>query len=1177
MRVAVRSWLIRGLILAGVAVLAALGWVANSWVSPERVREQVIAHLNEQFDGVDVHVGSARMRILGGIAVGDLRLVRRGAPPDQPFLVVPAAVLYHDKEQLNRGRLVIKKVELENPQLHLERSPAGVWNVSELLRPGPADRPVPTFVARGAVVTVTDHVPGGLPPLRFTDARVTLLNDPLPVLILHAQATAEGYGPAEIRARLNRVTRYASVGVDLPAFPLGPVAAAVAERFAPDLAPHVAKLTAAAAVKADLTYAPDATPAWRHDVRVDVKDGRFDHPDLPWPVEKIAVKVRSVDGRVKVEEATAKIGNAALKLALETRHDSTVRGPTPAPLPLTGSATGGIGSDPDAFARLEEHVQRAEATVTGVALDDALFARLGDLGAKLKRMFAPTGTVEVGYKFTREAAGWRREFEVRPQSAGVTYERFKYPVADVLGSVRRTVTHAGAETTLVDLRGKATGQTVTVKGQLTGNGPDPGVNLRIAGTNVPLDEAIIAALPGKFPPLVRQFRATGRADFVAEIVQQPGVNLSDNEFRVELHDGTLNYTQFPYLLRKVKGRMVVRVASTDPTRPVRPGEPLRELPDSDELTLDGFTGTHGGATVWLHGSKRPITGSANKKLLLHIGGSGCGVDDDLKAALGGVKLDGVWGTFAPRGTLTFAADVEVIDRPASPGRPQDETAFNPATDLKLTFNFSGPTVIPAFFPYEMTDLSGWLEYKNGRLDLAHFAGRHGEARLKLAAGEVRFYPDGAVWANLGGVDVKPFVADAALVKAFPGKLRAAFEELKLRGGAELSLKHLVVLTPPDAAPGAAMPPPEPLPVGPAAVNPVSPLRSNGVWPPLAPSSLLGKGVGGFGSARPIARGQAAASPPPDPVVYWDAELKLAGAALDTGVAWDDLFGAVACRGRYEGTHLGLVRGNIWLDRATVARQPVTGIKGHARATAQRPDPARPGQYLPIELEFADLSADLFHGAVGGEARVVVAEPVRYELWLAATDVQLEEVARHYKLGTDADLKGVAQAQLRLFNRPDPKTGTWATEGTGKIDVPAGRMYNLPVLLDLVKVLKLQAPDKTAFEEAHAVFRVQGDRIKVDQLDLIGKAVCVGGSGELDATGEYVRFEFYTLGSQILARLVNTPVGDLTAFLSKNLFQIRMTREGGELKYRPEPIPVVTDPIRAVMDRLKIRAGRPAAK
>lgn len=240
---------------------------------------------------------------------------------------------------------------------------------------------------------------------------------------------------------------------------------------------------------------------------------------------------------------------------------------------------------------------------------------------------------------------------------------------------------------------------------------------------------------------------------------------------------------------------------------------------------------------------------------------------------------------------------------------------------------------------------------------------------------------------------------------------------------------------------------------------------------------------------------------------------------------------------------------------------------------QQPDPARPGEFLPPAVEFRDLHGGLFHGAVGGEARVVLADPPQYQLLLTAADVQLDEVARHYDLGSDADLKGVAQGKVLLYNRPDPRNGRWVTAGEGTVDVPNGRMYNLPVLLDLVKVLKLQAPDKTAFEEAHATFRVAGDRVHVDQLDLIGKALCVGGSGELGTDGRYVHFEFYTVGSQLLARLVNTPVGDLTAFLSRNLFRIRLTREDGKLKYTPEPVPVLTDPARALLERVRKRTGK----
>jgi hypothetical protein len=533
---------------------------------------------------------------------------------------------------------------------------------------------------------------------------------------------------------------------------------------------------------------------------------------------------------------------------------------------------------------------------------------------------------------------------------------------------------------------------------------------------------------------------------------------------------------------------------------------------------------------------------------LHIVGEQCPTDEHLKATLAALKVGLIWNTFSPQGKVSFSANLELLERAAPANQPDLDVPLNPASDLYLSLDFSKVTVTPSFFRYELNDFSGWLEYKDGRVKLARLSAKHGESRAKLASGELLFYPDGMIWANLGKLEVKPLIADDAFIKALPGKLGSGVDELKLKGGAELMVNQLVVRTFPDAP-------------GPRVIGPDVKQVTHSLYETQQPQNVDPTG-------QPPA--VPAPTPQPDPVVYWELEVKLLGASLDTGVAWEHVNGRIDCQGIYESTHVGQIRGDLWVDSTSIAGQPVTRIGGRFGADPQKPNPLKAGEFFPTELAFTHLTGNLFHGTLGGEARVALASPVRFNLWLTASDVQLDEVEKHYKLdksGSNAALKGIAQAQLRLYNRPDPSNGKLIIEGSGSIDVPTGRMYNLPILLDLVKLIKFEAPDKTAFEEAHAVFRIMGDRVKVDQIDLIGRAVCLGGSGEFDTSGNYVKFDFYTIISKVLAMMMNTPIGDLGKFLSKEMLVIRLTRENGELKYKSIPVPLVSEPVQALADRV----------
>ena len=60
-----------------------------------------------------------------------------------------------------------------------------------------------------------------------------------------------------------------------------------------------------------------------------------------------------------------------------------------------------------------------------------------------------------------------------------------------------------------------------------------------------MDDALVAAFPPKYAEMIRRFRAAGRGDFVAEIVQKPGVNLCENEFRIDVRDAHAELQRVP--------------------------------------------------------------------------------------------------------------------------------------------------------------------------------------------------------------------------------------------------------------------------------------------------------------------------------------------------------------------------------------------------------------------------------------------------------------------------------------------------------------------------------------------------------------------------------------------------------------------------------------------------------
>src|SRR5262245_29486606 len=184
-----RVWLFRSIVCTVFTAAGVFGWLVYLQTNSAAVRAKVIEQVQVDFPGVDVQIGSAWIRPLGGLWLRDVKLFRR-EDPSHPFLIIPSATVYHDKEQMAQGRLVVRKVELTQPTIRLRRDAEGNWNLPALPKAGKGDGPVPMLVVRQGTVVYEDRSGGQVrPPLELRDVQLTVINDPLPRINFQGQGT----------------------------------------------------------------------------------------------------------------------------------------------------------------------------------------------------------------------------------------------------------------------------------------------------------------------------------------------------------------------------------------------------------------------------------------------------------------------------------------------------------------------------------------------------------------------------------------------------------------------------------------------------------------------------------------------------------------------------------------------------------------------------------------------------------------------------------------------------------------------------------------------------------------------------------------------------------------------------------------------------------------------------
>jgi hypothetical protein len=151
------------------------------------------------------------------------------------------------------------------------------------------------------------------------------------------------------------------------------------------------------------------------------------------------------------------------------------------------------------------------------------------------------------------------------------------------------------------------------------------------------------------------------------------------------------------------------------------------------------------------------------------------------------------------------------------------------------------------------------------------------------------------------------------------------------------------------------------------------------------------------------------------------------------------------------------------------------------------------------------------------------------------------------------------------------TGTGHTRnllnGKGTIRLTEADVYELPVMLSMLKILSIRPPDQNAFSDAQIDYRIVGEHFYFDRIVFHGDAVSLRGSGDMNLQSQ-INLTFYGLVGR--GELEIPVVKQVVRAASQQLMLIRV---GGTLQVpepRQEALPALNQALQQIRNELENR-------
>ncbi len=1053
----------------------------------DEIRRQVERRLAEHYRDFDVRVGSARFDADRGIAIGGLTLTSK--TPDgtsQPVLGIEEMYLAGKMrmDQLVVGQMQIDDVMVRGAKLRLVRDTNGQWNARALLPLPHFGKQSPRVKIEDASGTIEDAASPAAKPwsisgvnLALTPAEATASAD-ADAKRFSLEGTMTGLPAKEIQLK-------GEIGTGSGAFDM--TVTALGFEVSPEILANLPSAVTAklrgveASGRADLAVrvartAADAAIGWSASFKVD--RGRVQHPMLPEALADVGFAGHADPNHLVVDHLIGKCGSATISAAIDRAGWSEG-----APLGLA-------------------------VKVVGLTVDERFQAGLPETYARIWDRFKPKGLIDAEARLSFDGEKWRPVLAADCRGISLTdAEKFPYMLEQTTGRVEYHPAEPGrADRLTLDLTGVGGGRPVKVEvdltnlarpeaeGITTGTGvasaigpqeqsghaagyrgvrgardregppPHPIGFVKVSGTDIPIHEQLLAALPPNAQPFVRSLQPQGTVDFLfraewkdasqsrAEVLQE-----------VRLKDCRIQFARFKYPLQRVRGLAVAnnwRWKLTD---------------------IEG-QGVNDSTIVKCRGEANPNGDGYDADLT--IDASDVPLDDTLKLSLTAAGQQ-AWDELRPQGRVDFTAHAKKL---ASQAEPTIEVVLRPRAKTV--------SIEPRAFPYRLEQIDGQITYRHDHLELQKVVAHHDRTIYSAESGVWQAAPDGSWQVGLSNVNADRLALTRDLLVALPPAMQVTIDRFQPSGTFGLFNSTLTFSKSPQAGAVAAAWDVN-LECQQASIQGSMPLR------------------GMTGGIRLVGRcdGRTAVT---------------AGEMAIDSLLWKD-------------TQLTNIHGPLWCDSAQL-------LLGEPACQLQNQPPRR-------------LTADAYGGSVATNIEMRHGPTPSYKLDLRVGAASLARFANE-RFGGPTDLSGTVSGTLIVSGSGQT---TQTLSGAGEMHVVDAHIYQIPVLVSLLSVLKNKTPDTTAFNRCDMKFAIQGENVHFEQLNLLGDAVSLYGNGDakFNRTLDLV---FYTLigAADLPIPLWKTIAGHV----SQQSWQLKVVGTLDNPKIERKALPAVNDMLDHIQSELQ---------